>query len=149
MKCSGSCKEFCGWIKTLPHHKNYALMKEDHPSLPECFKPTLLGESVPGALRQYRGPYGAHVHEFDDRWVLHRDLVDAEKDPLGHLISDAPEYLLSIGAGLATYLLTGRVRHRNKAMAAGWALGAFALLLGKMEKAIGEDEREEVVGSPR
>jgi len=149
MKCSEPCQEFCRWIETLPHHKKYVLKKEEYPKLPSCFKDTILGESVPGSVRQLRGPAGSHVHEFPDRWVLHRDIVDAEADPLGHLLSDAPEYLVSALAGLATALFARKQKDNKNALLAGWSMTAFMLLLGKMGKTIGEDERENEVKAPR
>ena len=149
MKCGQHCQEFCRWIEALPHHKKYVLKKVEYPRLPECFNETLLGESVPGATKQLRGPFGAHVHEFEDRWVLHRDRVDAEKDPLGHLFNDAPEYLLSALAGLATGLIAKNRRDNKNALLAGWSVSAFMLLMGKMGKTIGEDERENEARAPR
>lgn len=151
MKCSEPCRGFCRWIETLPHHKKFVLKKEEHPELPGCFKETILGESVPGSVRQLRGPNGSHVHEFPDRWVLHRDIVDAESDPLGHLLSDAPEYLISALAGLATGLIARKQRDGNgkNALLAGWSMTAFMLLLGKMGKTIGEDDAENEVKAPR
>ena len=149
MECSEPCREFCQWLKTLPHHRKYVLKKEGYPTLPPCFKETLLGESVPGSVRQLRGPEGSHVHEFPDRWVLHRDIADAEADPLGHLLSDAPEYLVSAIAGLATALLANKKRDGRNALLAGWSMTAFLLLLGKMGKTIGEDDSEKEAQAPR
>jgi len=149
MKCSEPCQDFCRWIKTLPHHKKYVLNKEDYPALPKCFNETLMGESVPGSLRQFRGPFSAHVHEFEDRWVLHRDIVDAEKDPIGHLVNDAPEYVLSALAGLATCLIAKNKRDNKNALLAGWAMSSFLLLLGKMTKAVSEDGSENEAKAPR
>lgn len=111
--------------------------KERFPVLPECFKETFLGEYVDGACRQFRGPNGAHVHEFDDKWVLHRDIVDADSDPLGHLVNDAPEYVVSALLGAAVGLATGK-RGKNKALIAGLA-GAFALISGKVLKMLNGD----------
>jgi len=125
MECSEPCREFCQWLKTLPHHRKYVLKKEGYPTLPPCFKETLLGESVPGSVRQLRGPEGSHVHEFPDRWVLHRDIADAEADPLGHLLSDAPEYLVSAIAGLATALVANKKRDGRNALLTGWSMTAF------------------------
>ncbi|MGB3945167.1 MAG: hypothetical protein WBK88_10285 [Methanothrix sp.] len=149
MRCSEPCRGFCRWIETLPHHKKYVLRKGEYPTLPRCFKETILGEAVPGSVRQHRGPAGSHVHEFPDRWVLHRDVADAEADPLGHLLSDAPEYLVSALAGLATALLAKQKRDGKNALLAGWSMTAFLLLLGKMGKTIGEDDRENEAKAPR
>lgn len=114
--------------------------KERFPVLPECFKETVLGEYVDGASRQFRGPNGAHVHEFDDKWVLHRDIVDADSDPLGHLVNDAPEYLVSALLGAAVGLATGK-RGKDKALIAGLA-GTFALISGKMLKMLNGDSSD-------
>ena len=99
MECNRTCKGFCSWIKEQPLHVNYNIPKEEATRLPPCFEETFLGEMEEGVKRQYRGPYGAHVREFHDRWVLHRDHVNADQDPLGHLLKDAPEYLASALAG--------------------------------------------------
>jgi hypothetical protein len=122
--------------------------KERFPMLPECFKETLLGEYVDGASRQFRGPHGAHVHEFDERWVLHRDIVDADSDPLGHLINDAPEYLVSVILGAAVGLATGR-RDKNKALLAAGLAGTLALVSGKVLKLLNGDSSDGEEKAPK
>lgn len=112
--------------------------KERFPVLPECFKETVLGEYVDGADRQFRGPNGAHVHEFEDKWVLHRDIVDADSDPLGHLVNDAPEYLASVLLGAVVGLATGK-RGKDKALIAAGLAGAFTLVSGKVLKMLNGD----------
>ena len=62
---------------------------------------TLLGQKN-GAYKQYR--YGnLHIREYDDKFLVHTDKVDPRKDPIGHLIHDAPEVLI----GLAFAVLGG------------------------------------------
>jgi hypothetical protein len=148
-KCNRSCNEFCRWIEALPHHKRYVLTKELHPSLPECFEETIFGEIIPGAIRQLRGPYGAHVHEFEDRFELHRDYVNADIDPLGHLVQDAPEYLASIIVALTAGLASSRSRGRGKALLAGGATGIVAFLAGKAIKMLDEGSASEDAKAPR
>ena len=138
MDCNLSCRDFCHWTKTLPCHVRYNISKESFPVLPECFKETFLGEYVDGAGRQFRGPNGAHVHEFEDKWVLHRDIIDADSDPLGHLINDAPEYLVSVLLGAVVGLATEK-RGRDKALIAAGLAGAFTLISGKMLKMLNGD----------
>ncbi len=138
MECKGNCREFCSWIETLPCHVRYTLPRESLPKLPECFRETILGEMVDGAGRQLRGPHGSHVHEFPDRWVLHRDLVDAGKNPIGHLLRDAPEYPTSLLLGALAGLAIGR-RSRNKAMLAAGLASTLALVSGKMVKLLNGD----------
>lgn len=138
MDCNRSCQEFCHWIENLSPHVRCSMPKEIFPALPECFKETVLGEYVEGAEKQFRGPHESHVHEFDDKWVLHRDLVDANSDPLGHLVYDAPEYLVSVLLGAVVGLATGR-RGKDKALIAAGLAGSFALVSGKVLKMLNGD----------
>ena len=62
---------------------------------------TILGQKN-GAYKQYR--YGnLHIREYEDKFLVHNDKVDPRKDPIGHLIHDAPEVLI----GLATAVFGG------------------------------------------
>jgi len=55
---------------------------------------TLLGQKN-GAYKQYR--YGhLHIREYDDKFLVHSDKIDPRKDPIGHLIHDAPEVLIGL-----------------------------------------------------
>ena len=55
---------------------------------------TSLGQKN-GANKQYR--YGnLHIREYDDKFLIHTDKVDPREDPLGHLIHDAPEFLVGL-----------------------------------------------------
>ena len=55
---------------------------------------TSLGQKN-GANKQYR--YGnLHIREYDDKFLVHTDKVDPREDPLGHLIHDAPEFLVGL-----------------------------------------------------
>ena len=66
------------------------------------FKETVLGAKK-GARKQYR--YGnLHIREYDTHYTVHVDRVDPLRNPLGHLLVDAPEYL----AGAAAALVVGR-----------------------------------------
>ena len=48
-----------------------------------------------GALKQYR--YGnLHIREYDDKFLVHTDKIDPRKDPIGHLVYDAPEVLIEL-----------------------------------------------------
>lgn len=56
-----------------------------------------------GAGKQYR--YGKlHIREYESHYSVHSDRVDPLRDPLGHLVVDAPEYL----AGAAAAALVAR-----------------------------------------
>jgi hypothetical protein len=74
--------------------------------IPKAIRPiidieeTVLG-SKRGAKKQYR--YGnLHIREYDSHYTVHMDRVDPRKDPLGHLLADAPEYIA--GAAAAAYV---------------------------------------------
>src|ERR1044072_1111959 len=60
---------------------------------------TLLG-SKRGARRQFR--YGnLHIREYDEYYTTHMDKINPREDPLGHLMIDAPEYLVGLFCALS------------------------------------------------
>jgi hypothetical protein len=84
----------------------------------EGAKETFLGQKN-GAKKQYR--YGnLHIREYDDKFLVHTDKIDPRKDPLGHLLFDAPEVLV----GLA-FALFG-----------GWQIGKLLLKNNKSKKSV-------------
>ncbi len=84
----------------------------------EGAKETFLGQKN-GAKKQYR--YGnLHIREYDDKFLVHTDKIDPRKDPLGHLLFDAPEVLV----GLA-FALFG-----------GWKIGKLLLKNNKSKKSV-------------
>ena len=59
---------------------------------------TFLGQKN-GADKQYR--YGnLHIREYGDKFLVHTDRVDPRKDPVGHLIHDAPEVLVGLACAV-------------------------------------------------
>lgn len=79
-----------------------SISKEVLPSIEECgFEETILGDPK-GSLKQYRNSTCLHVREYRDSFVIHRDQVDPRIDPIGHLLKDSPETLLSLGSALFT-----------------------------------------------
>ena len=141
MDCNKTCHEFCTWMENMPYHVHYVLPKEKYPKLPECFNETMLGEMFNGAGRQLRGPHGSHVHEFEDKWVIHRDKADASVDPLGHLVKDAPEYIASLILSAVVGGLLGRQGRQHALMLASLA-GTFAFVSGKVVKMLNGDPAE-------
>ena len=72
---------------------------------------TILGQSN-GAYKQYR--YGnLHIREYPDKFLVHTDRIDPRENPLGHLVSDAPEVLIGLACGLFTGLKTAK-QFQNK-----------------------------------
>lgn len=91
--------------------------KELRPFMLEGAKETSLGHRN-GANKQYR--YGnLHIREYDDKYLVHMDKVDPLKNPLGHLLVDAPEVLIGLasatlgGAKLASFLYNKSSRSKK------------------------------------
>lgn len=77
------------------------------------YSPTALGSGC-GALRQFRAGK-LHIREYGSYYSVHSDKIDPLEDPLGHLIIDAPEYLVAILSGLSVYsTLKDRSINRSK-----------------------------------
>ena len=76
--------------------------KEIRPFMLTDAEETKLGQKN-GADKQYR--YGnLHIREYGDKYLVHMDKIDPRKDPLGHLVVDAPEILI----GLASAFFGGK-----------------------------------------
>ena len=59
---------------------------------------TFLGQKN-GANKQFR--YGnLHIREYNDKFLVHNDKIDPRKDPLGHLVYDAPEVLIGLACAI-------------------------------------------------
>ena len=72
--------------------------KEVRQFMLENAEETVLGQKN-GAKKQYR--YGnLHIREYDDKYLVHMDKVDPRKDPLGHLVQDAPEILVGVTSAI-------------------------------------------------
>ena len=62
------------------------------------YEETILGTKK-GAKKQFR--YGKlHIREYKDYYIVHMDKVDPRKDPVGHLLIDAPEVLSGYHNGI-------------------------------------------------
>jgi hypothetical protein len=88
--------------------EDIAIPKELRPFMLEEAEETFLGQKN-DANKQYR--YGnLHIREYDDKFLVHMDKIDPRKDPLAHLVFDAPEVLVGIasaaigGAKIASYI---------------------------------------------
>lgn len=76
--------------------------KEIRPFMLADAEETKLGQKN-GADKQYR--YGnLHIREYENKYLVHMDEVDPRKDPIGHLLVDAPEVLV----GLASAFFGGK-----------------------------------------
>jgi len=73
---------------------------------------TKLGDKK-GARKQYR--YGnLHIREYDNKFTVHLDKVDPRKNPLGHLLIDAPEVLIGLAGAVIGGLAIGAYIYKTK-----------------------------------
>lgn len=101
--------------------------KEVREFMPSWAEPTMLGD-LRGAAHQYR--YGnLHIREYTDHYTVHTDRADPRRDPLGHLVHDAPEALVGLAAGAVagTLVYIGH-RHAGKGRGASAASAAATAL---------------------
>ena len=87
--------------------------KDVRPIMLEGAEETKLGQKN-GAKGQYR--YGnLHIREHDDKYLVHMDRIDPRNSPLGHLILDAPEVLVSLaGAAIGGAKVFSYIKKRQK-----------------------------------
>ena len=104
---------YAGWKSAIDlDQMEISISKEVLPSLEGYdLQETILGEAR-GSIKQYRNSAGLHVREYEDRFVIHRDKVDPRTDPIGHLLKDSPENVVSFGAAL----LHSKGRRSNNSM---------------------------------
>jgi hypothetical protein len=88
-----------------------------------------------GAEKQYR--YGTlHIREYENYYSVHMDKVDPRINPIGHLLKDAPEYIIcgimasTIGLKVGTAFYKKKKREENdnqlKALPLGIITGILA-----------------------
>jgi hypothetical protein len=96
-KVSFICHLDClGYVNYIDGEDSIIVPKSVRPIID--YEETFLGTKK-GAKKQFR--YGnLHIREYKDYYIVHMDKVDPTKDPMGHLLIDAPEYLAATIAGL-------------------------------------------------
>jgi hypothetical protein len=87
------------------NHVQHFVSDENEIVIPKSVRPIIdyeesqLGERK-GATRQFRlGKL--HIREYNEYYTAHMDKVDPNKDALGHLLFDAPQYLVAIVAAIS------------------------------------------------
>lgn len=96
-----------------------------------------------GAKKQYR--YGnLHVREYDDKFLVHTDKVDPRKDPLGHLIADAPEVIIGLAcAAFGGKSITSKVLKNSNSKTISATAGIISsLVLGYLGYSITKKIKE-------
>jgi len=75
---------------------------------------TFLGQKN-GAQKQYR--YGnLHIREYGENYLVHTDKIDPRKDPIGHLVCDAPEVLIGLACAIfaGSYTVKKTINKKSK-----------------------------------
>jgi hypothetical protein len=116
--------------------------------IPKSVRPIITYEQTffgnkKGGNKQFR--YGKlHIREYDEYYVVHMDKVDPRNDPLGHLLIDAPEYLIATVAGLkaakqagdTVYARKGGASVLSAACLAGTVAATFSYVLTGIVKEV-------------
>jgi hypothetical protein len=74
--------------------------------------------SKKGAKKQYRCGT-LHIREYENYYSIHMDRIDPRIDPIGHLVKDAPEYIIcgiiasTIGIKVGTAFYKNKKREEN------------------------------------
>jgi len=110
-KVSFICHLDClGYVNYIDGEGSIIVPKSVRPIID--YEETFLGTKK-GAKKQFR--YGKlHIREYKDYYIVHMDKVDPRKDPMGHLLIDAPEYLAATIAGLKAAKQAGCTMYTEK-----------------------------------
>jgi hypothetical protein len=106
------------------HYKFSVSFIDDKGSIivPKSVRPTIdyevthLGDKK-GARQQFRHK-NLHIRDYGDYYTVHIDNIDPRKDPLGHLIIDAPEFLVGIMSAVSIGKLIGPAVGKSKRLEA-------------------------------
>src|ERR687885_2281101 len=99
------------------NHVQHFVNDENDIVIPKSVRPiidyeeTQLGDRK-GATRQFRLG-NLHIREYNEYYTAHMDKIDPNKDALGHLLFDAPEYLVAILAAICVGTRIGSIIHNN------------------------------------
>ena len=99
------------------NHVQHFVSNENDIVIPKSVRPiidyeeTRLGD-IKGATRQFRLG-NLHIREYNEYYTAHMDKIDPNKDALGHLLFDAPEYLVAILAAISVGINVGNIIHTN------------------------------------
>ena len=99
------------------NHVQHFVSDENDIVIPKSVRPiidyeeTQLGDRK-GATRQFRLG-NLHIREYNEYYTAHMDKIDPNKDALGHLLFDAPEYLVAFLAAISVGTRIGSIIHNN------------------------------------
>ncbi len=138
-------------MEFVDHDGNIVIPKAVRPVID--LQETALG-SKRGATKQYR--YGnLHIRDYDSHYTAHMDKVDPRRNPLGHLLVDAPEYVVGAAAAVIVGRHIGKIVYSRRrkdgkspkeaaadAICAGWVAGSSAGKLAYTAASAAKDKRE-------
>jgi hypothetical protein len=105
-----------GHLLTLRRHEDQYFHKSTLPALPRYFKKRFgLPTNIDHFSASLPDGRAIHVKEYHDHYLAHWDQVDPQKNPIGHLIVDAPKQTLGalvIAVIADEVFLGGRIRKR-------------------------------------
>ena len=88
---------------------------------------TFLGQKN-GADKQYR--YGnLHIREYNDKFLVHTDKIDPRKDPIGHLVYDAPEVLIGLACAIFGGSQIAKKIYNNKSKKPSLSYGLMSSII--------------------
>ena len=88
---------------------------------------TFLGQKN-GADKQYR--YGnLHIREYNDKFLVHTDKIDPRKDPIGHLVYDAPEVLIGLACAIFGGSQIAKKIYNNKSKKLSLSYGLISSII--------------------
>ncbi len=97
-------------VLTLTKHTDIEVKFSEVPELPAEFKPRS-GDND-GQITDYglalEDGTGIHVKVYEDYYKIHWDEKDPTKDPLGHIVYDAPHWIPIIAVGTDLLLFKGK-----------------------------------------
>ena len=97
-------------VLTLEKHKDLQVEFSQVSSLPPEFEARLGDED--GQIADYglalEDGTGIHVKVYDDYYKIHWDRKDPNDDPLGHLIYDAPHWIVIGAIGIDLLIFKGK-----------------------------------------
>ena len=111
-----SWEEVIASVLELPPHKDLIIKKSEVLDLPSYFQDRLGDED--GQLKDYGAALpdgkGIHIKVYDNFYKIHWDKKDPNQDPIGHILEDAPHWIL-IAAGIVDEVaFKGKYRKKLK-----------------------------------
>ena len=109
-----------------------AIMSRDEIEVPKELREFMLKDAEEtnlgqknGAKKQYR--YGnLHIREYEDKFLVHTDKIDPRKDPVGHLLYDAPEVLIGLGCAIIVGSKVGKSFLNTKSKTNSFSTGLIS-----------------------